>query len=390
MWPKVASGAIYIAKLMNLSSKLMNPSAGASREALVSIVIPAYNAAQWIAAAVDSALGQSWPHVEVIVCDDGSTDATLEVLGHYRDSRLRVISQPNRGPCSAYNAALRLAQGDYIQYLDADDILALDKIEIQIRRLREEPYGTIASSAWSRFYDDDLTTADFAPGYDWRDYDTPTDWLVQSWSGHGMMPNFSWLTPRALSEAAGLWDEDVRINLDGEYFSRVLVHARKIAFCPAARGYYRSGLPTSNSNKRTPAKLQALYHTSSLCERTLLNHLDTRETRRACAGLWQVFLFAAYPRVPELTRLAERRVKELGGMYRKPDVSRPLRLVCGLLGWKAALRLQRIYRRSGVEELVQVVKQIASAPLHLKSWNVATGWGRKPLDGESDEQRMLA
>jgi glycosyltransferase involved in cell wall biosynthesis len=312
---------------------------------LVSVLIPAFNAESWIGQTIESALIQTWGEIEVIVVDDGSTDNTLEIIRSISDGRVRVVSQENRGPCAAYNAALRLARGDFIQYLDADDLLAPDKIETQIRRLREEPEGTIASSAWSRFYNDDLSTADFTPGPDWRDYEPATDWLVQAWSGRGTIPNFAWLTPRAMSDAAGFWDESVRINLDGEYFSRVLVQAKKIAFCPDARGYYRSGLESSNSKPRSVKKLYALYNTTVLCERTLLRHLDTAETRRACAGLWQQFLFTAYPRVPALTRLAESRIAAFGGVFRQPNGGRLFRIVRDTLGWKVALHLQHRYRR---------------------------------------------
>jgi glycosyltransferase involved in cell wall biosynthesis len=314
---------------------------------LVSVLIPAFNAESWIGQTIESALIQTWEEIEVIVVDDGSTDNTLEIIRSISDGRVRVVSQENRGPCAAYNAALRLARGDFIQYLDADDLLAPDKIETQIRRLREEPEGTIASSAWSRFYNDDLSTADFTPGPDWRDYEPATDWLVQAWSGRGIIPNFAWLTPRTLSDEAGFWNEDVRINLDGEYFSRVLVHARKIAFCPEARGYYRSGIPNSNSKPRSDDKLKALFETTLLCEATLLGHADTPETRRACAGLWQQFLFAAYPRLPELTSEAERRISEYGGMYRKPGGGRVFRIIRDAIGWKPAMRFQALYRALG-------------------------------------------
>lgn len=317
---------------------------GAMSKPLVSILIPAFNAERWIAQTIESALTQTWETIEVIIVDDGSTDRTLDIAQAVDDPRLRIVSQENHGPCAAYNAALRLARGDFIQYLDADDLLAPDKIEIQIRRLREEPEGTIASSAWSRFYDDDVASADFTSGPDWQDYEPATDWLLQAWSGRGTMPNFAWLMPRSLSNVAGYWNESVRINLDGEYFTRVLTGARKIAFCEDARGYYRSGLESSNSKPNSVEKLRALYHTTILCENTLLKHLNTSESRRAVAGLWQQFLFTAYPQVSDLTSVAEKRIEELGGMYREPSGGRVFLLIRDTLGWKPALRIQSFYR----------------------------------------------
>jgi hypothetical protein len=87
----------------------------------VSVVIPAYNAAATVAEAIDSALAQTLPPFEVIVVDDGSTDSTAKVLARYQD-RIRVISQRNGGLSSARNAALRIASGEYVAFLDADDV----------------------------------------------------------------------------------------------------------------------------------------------------------------------------------------------------------------------------------------------------------------------------
>jgi glycosyltransferase involved in cell wall biosynthesis len=327
---------------------------------LVSILITAYNAESWIGETLASAVGQTWPRLEVIVVDDGSTDSTLDIARRYEGPNVRVIHQANAGACAARNRALAEARGDFIQYLDADDLMEPDKIERQMHRLEVEPPDTVASGPWVRFYDGDLAAVDKAlRAPDWRDYEPATDWLVQSWQGRGTIPTFAWLTPRAVIDRAGPWNEAVLLNDDGEYFTRVLVHARKIAFVEGAWGYYRSGLEGSISRRTGEAVWRSLFEATALCERTLLGHRDTAETRRACAGLWQEFMFYAYPDVPELVRRAEERVGELGGMYRSPGVPPFLKPVRDRLGWKAALRLQRVYRRSGAERMVQRVKRWA-------------------------------
>lgn len=312
---------------------------------LVSILITAYNAEPWLAETLGSATGETWPNTEVIVVDDGSTDGTLAVARGYEAAGVRVIHQENAGACAARNRALAEARGDFIQYLDADDLLAPDKIERQLCRLEGEPPGTVASCAWSRFYNGDLTTATQTHAPDWRDYEPASDWLVQSWEGRGTFFPGAWLIPRTIVERAGPWNESLLRNQDGEYMARVLVQACKIAFVEGAWAYYRSGLAGSISKRMSDAALQSLYDSTVLCERTLLGSRDTLETRRAVAGLWQQFLFTAYPSVPDLVRQAEARVEELGGMYRKPGVIRPLRPVRDMIGWKTALRLQRLYQQ---------------------------------------------
>ena len=104
---------------------------------LVSILIPAYNAEEWIADTIQSAIAQTWPRKEIIVVDDGSRDRTAEVARRFASKEVAVVSTENQGAAAARNHALQLSQGDYIQWLDADDLLAPDKIERQLAALRE-------------------------------------------------------------------------------------------------------------------------------------------------------------------------------------------------------------------------------------------------------------
>ena len=87
---------------------------------LVSVLIPAHNAERWLAAAIRSVLAQSWPRIEVIIVDDGSSDGTLALAKALESASVKVVSQPNMGAAAARNKALELAQGTYIQWLDAD------------------------------------------------------------------------------------------------------------------------------------------------------------------------------------------------------------------------------------------------------------------------------
>ena len=98
---------------------------------LVSILIAAYNAQEWIGYTLQSAVAQTWSRKEIIVVDDGSTDETGDIARQFVPQGVRVIARPNGGLSSALNLAYKHSQGDYIQFLDADDLLAPDKIERQ-------------------------------------------------------------------------------------------------------------------------------------------------------------------------------------------------------------------------------------------------------------------
>jgi hypothetical protein len=103
----------------------------------VSIVIPVYNHERFLAEAIESALNQSWPDCEVVVIDDGSTDGSAAIIGHY--PRVRGIRQVNRGLAAARNAGLAASRGDVVLFLDADDRLWPEAAELGVRMLEARP-----------------------------------------------------------------------------------------------------------------------------------------------------------------------------------------------------------------------------------------------------------
>lgn len=306
---------------------------------LVSIIVPCFNAGPWLAATLESALAQTWPAVEIIVIDDGSTDHSKSVADGFSARGVKIFDQPNQGASAARNHGLRLAQGEFIQFLDADDLLAPDKIERQLELLATAPSGCIAAGPWGRFT---RTMADavFTPEENWRD-SPPGEWLALNFAGRGMMPPVAWLTPRPLVEAAGPWDERLTLNDDGEYFCRVLLASAGIRFCPSAPSYYRSNLAGSLSRRTSPASWRSAFLSHELCCRHLLAHEDNPRHQRACADLFQRLAFAMYPDEPDIVRACEAHVRTHGGSRLRPEGGACFRLLTRLLGWKAARRLQR-------------------------------------------------
>jgi glycosyltransferase involved in cell wall biosynthesis len=108
-----------------------------AKHPLVSVIIPCYNAAQYVGEAVTSALNQTYSNVEVIVVDDGSSDQSIEVIQSFGD-RIRLERTKHQGACAARNRGLQLSQGEFIQFLDADDVLLPEKIERQIPILQSD------------------------------------------------------------------------------------------------------------------------------------------------------------------------------------------------------------------------------------------------------------
>jgi glycosyltransferase involved in cell wall biosynthesis len=307
---------------------------------IVSIVIPCHNAAQWLTETLESALAQTWPEKEIILVDDGSTDGSLELACGYESRGVRVLRQSNRGAAAARNAGLAAARGDYLQFLDADDLLSADKVSAQLTTLREASASSVASCRWGRFQNNP-TTAVFRDTTVFRDFAPAREFLVHQASTGDMMHPAAWLTPKAVAEAAGPWDETLSLNDDGEYFCRVLLRANTVRFSPQGSVHYRSALPGSLSRNRSPAAMRSLYRSLELYADHLLAVEDSPRLRAALANLWQRACFELYPDAPDLSTGARCRALGLG----RPTVAFPfgpkLRWIAAFFGWKLARRLQQ-------------------------------------------------
>ncbi|MGB3239299.1 MAG: glycosyltransferase [Geitlerinemataceae cyanobacterium] len=120
---------------------------------LISIVIPTYNAEKTIEETLISVFNQTLSDFEVIIINDGSTDRTLEVLSTFNDARLKIFSYPNAGVATSRNRGLSKATGQYISFLDADDLWTPEKLEAQYQALQENPQAAVAYS-WTDYIDE--------------------------------------------------------------------------------------------------------------------------------------------------------------------------------------------------------------------------------------------
>jgi glycosyltransferase involved in cell wall biosynthesis len=109
----------------------------------VSVIVPAYNSADFLPDAVESIRRQSYPHLEIIIVDDGSTDGTANVVQNLNDRDLRYVYQPNGGPARARNYGLRIARGEVIAFLDADDLWPPGRVRCQLRYLERNPQAEV-------------------------------------------------------------------------------------------------------------------------------------------------------------------------------------------------------------------------------------------------------
>lgn len=310
---------------------------------LVSILIPSHNAAPWLAQTLQAALAQTWPNREILLVDDGSTDDSVALARSFEPRGVRVLTQPNRGASAARNHAWRMARGDYLQFLDADDLVSPDKIERQVAALAGAPAGRVASCAWGRFRDDP-GRAEFVDEAVFRDFE-PVDFLLLGGDAGRMIHPSAWLTPRAVAERAGPWNEELTLNDDGEFFCRVLLASAGITFTPAAWSYYRSGLPSSLSQRRDERSRRSQFRSVELIADHLRRVEDSPRVRRAIANYYQRFVYDFYPSPADLMNLAEQRVAALGGSTLAPPMGPKTAALARLLGWRRVWRLKHWWFR---------------------------------------------
>jgi len=120
---------------------------------LISVITPVYNGDKTIRAAIQSVLNQTFSDFELIVINDGSTDSTLEVATSIKDQRLRVFSCPRAGVAVSRNMGIAKASGEYVTFLDADDMWTSDKLEAQLKALQDNPGAAVAYS-WTDYIDE--------------------------------------------------------------------------------------------------------------------------------------------------------------------------------------------------------------------------------------------
>lgn len=313
---------------------------------LVSVIIPAYNAAQWLPETLRSAQAQTWPHTEIIVVDDGSTDATAATAERLAGRMTRVVRQPNGGVGAARNRGIREAQGDYVQFLDADDVLSPNKIAAAVELLeRVGDPDAFAVSRFRRFYRD-LDDRPYVEELSFRDL-LGVDFMVMMATQvpGGTQPNGSWLVPRRLLERTLPWPQLTSPFEDASQLYRLLAACSMMRFEPEGMFYYRT-VPTSMSRQWTTTTIRGAFATTETMVRAMMGREDSPRTRYAAARMYQKFIYEFYGFAEaDLLRAAEARAHQYGGAPDMlPEGGPTFHRVRRVIGWRAARRLEHLSR----------------------------------------------
>lgn len=218
---------------------------------MISVIIPVYNAEETIIETLNSVFAQTYKDVEVIVVNDGSTDNTLNVLENYPKS-IKVLSTENKGVSHARSLGFEHAKGDYIQYLDADDLLMPEKIEIQLMALID-------------------CYADVAYG-DWQKFKTENNKLIVSETIERKIEGdleialftYFWCPPAAILYSRQLcerlkWNENLPVIQDARYFLDAAIAKGKFVYTKGIMAQYRTAQLNSLSQKSDLNFVRDLY-----------------------------------------------------------------------------------------------------------------------------------
>ena len=227
---------------------------------LVSVIVPTFNRAQYLAETLDSVMSQTYKNWECIVVDDGSTDETSEVVQRYldSDSRFQYHHRPKTRPKGANtcrNYGFELSKGKYIQWLDSDDILGKAKLESQLSLFNKEASNNLAICRWSTFTVS-IDKSKFPNDSNlYKSHEGIESFLKALSNSEGYLPPLAYLMSSKLAREAGKWNENLIINQDGDFFIRVLCKCGKVLYSEEAQVFYRVGnsLKTSEFSSKDKA-----------------------------------------------------------------------------------------------------------------------------------------
>jgi len=282
----------------------------------VSVVVPCFNAKQYVDEALGSVRNQTYSALDIIAVNDGSTDETPKLLERQAecDPRVRLVHQANRGLPAARNAGLRQARGEFVCFLDADDVLLPDKIEKQVRYLRDNPST-------------DLVYSDYLIGDDRLEWTglvaarMPRCELIEAYARKNWFAPMVPLLRRRLIERVGEFDETLRASEDWDYWIRCAEAGGIFGYLPGPIAIYRThASQMHNDSARMFANgkrvLNKHFRSTRLYRRALASFYERYATyawhdgRRLRSGLL-LALWAYHHRMEAAANLMRRR--EMGG-----------------------------------------------------------------------------
>jgi glycosyltransferase involved in cell wall biosynthesis len=307
----------------------------------VSILIPCHNGGAFLQATIESALAQDHPRLEIVFVDDGSTDDSLAIARSY-EPRVKIFTGPRKGASAARNQATQHARGEWLQYLDADDLLLPHAISSRVAAL-EAAAGDVACGDWLRLAlrPDGLWETGRLEHADYLKFGEETDLAVFKgfWA-----PPAALLYRRALVEQIGSWHPGLPIIQDARFLFDAAFHGGRFVHVPGESAHYRQHAAHSlSSNSRAQFWADILVNTREIEAMWIERGVFNGARRAAVAGSYRCGAHVTFPfdrglygaNLAELRRFSEQRWSHY--LIAATQLER-------LLGYRAARRLLGLVR----------------------------------------------
>lgn len=305
---------------------------------LVSVIIPAYNSEKTIRKTLQSVFDQDYHLIEIIVVNDGSTDSTEQILKEYSD-RIIYIYQANAGVSVARNTGYRVAKGEFIQYLDADDLLAKGKIKIQIEALKSNN-ADVAYGDWIKFTETEYAFKELEIISREIQGRAEIELLTDFW-----VPLAGLLYKRTITEKIGTWNLKLPIIQDARYALDAAIHQAKFIYTPGVMGYYRVHESGSVSTKSKYEFMMDCFENAKQV------HLLWRDSYEVDVEKKNAIIRVLRFCINEFSKLDKNKYKEAVELVLQiapdylPDNKGFLRTMSKLIGYKAAEQIAYYKRK---------------------------------------------
>lgn len=304
----------------------------------VSILIPLYNAEAYIADTIERCLNQSYKDIEIIIVDDHSTDNSLSVAQQFECNNIHIFENPKKGGNSARNYAFQMSKGEYVKFLDADDYFSSEMLKKQVERLMKD--GTDNSVVFSpvRMLYEDGHWLNPPRSIDF-DHEPAIELLLDIWRGKGWHCPHCHLMHRNLVEKAGLWDENVIKNQDGEFFARVYAVADKALSVSDEYAVWRQ-FDTGVHAVMKPEAIKSALYTQLTIGKLILDYQDDVEVKAMIGRSIGFFVYGNWPHIKPFLPDVHAICSELKIRMLLPE-RKKLKLLTLLFGWKRALDIMK-------------------------------------------------
>lgn len=219
---------------------------------LISVLMPCFNSEKYIEKAINSILNQSYPNIELIICNDRSTDHTIEIVNNIKDDRIKVYeNQENQGYLKTCNFLFSKAQGDYITFQDSDDYSELNRLELQLNEFKKNKNLGIVGTQFNFLSEKEIILSELSPRYPENHEE-----IKKSFHSEPAFCGASVMVKRKLIEETGTYNEYWdRIGAEDHYWLYVAMEKYEAMNLSKVLYYYRNNPNSVTRNKTNPRKI---------------------------------------------------------------------------------------------------------------------------------------